>query len=335
MTLLRKSLVSLVAAVVLSLVVFTAPASAGGAEEALAWVPADAVSVGVVRIDELRSSPLAARLFEETDEMAVDGDAAKFLEETGLRPKQDVDLMVVAGLGGSSGRGLSHALIVVEGRFDPARLSAAMEARGATRKRTPHGEYLSLEGKGGHDHPGALAFVSPRLLVAGSASAVTRALADRAAGGGSAFLRGEGLGRHLSRVPGDASAWAIVDATRAPIAGGHRSRSDDGDGGDPAHALMGAMKSVSLFVFHATARGDSVEISATGLSADDETRELLADALKGVVAMWRLAVHEKSPELVPILRRFEIENDGEGVTVSGTLPSSFVRKMTDRRQARK
>ena len=332
MTLLRKTLVSLGAAAVLSLFVFTAPASAGGAEEALAWVPADAVSVGVVRIDALRSSPLAARLFEQTDEMAVDGDAAKFLEETGLRPKQDVDLMVVAGLGGS-GRGITHALVVFEGRFDPARLSAAMEGRGAKRKRTPYGEYLSLDGKDNHGHPGAFAFVSPRLLVAGSASAVTRALEDRATGK-PGFLRGEGLGRHLSRVPGDASAWAIVDAVRAPIPGGHRSRSDDGDG-DPAHALMGAMKSVSLFVFHATARGDSVEISATGFSADDETRELLTDALKGVVAMWRLAVHEKSPELVPILRRFEIENDGEGVTVSGTLPSSFVRKMTDRRQAKR
>lgn len=333
MTLLRKTLVSLGAVAVLSLFVFTASASAGGAEEALAWVPADAVSVGVVRVDALRSSPLAARLFEETDDIAADGDAAKFLEETGLRPRSDVDLMVVAGLGGPGGRGIRHALLVFEGRFDPARLSAAMEARGASRKRTAHGEYLSLEGKGGHDHPGAVAFVSPRLLVAGSASAVTRALEDRAAGS-SGFLRGEGLGRHLSRVPADASAWAIVDAKRAPIAGG-RTRSEGPDGGDPAQVLVGAMKSVSLFVFHATARGDSVEISATGFSADDETRELLTDALKGVVAMWRLAVHEKSPELVPILRRFEIEDDGEGVTVSGTLPSSFLRKMVERRQARR
>ncbi len=331
MTLLRKTLVSLGAAAVLSLAVFAAPASAGGAEEALAWVPADAVSVGVVRIDALRSSPLASRLFDETDEMAADGDAARFLEETGLRPKQDVDLMVVAGLGGS-GRGIAQALVVFEGRFDPARLSAAIEARGATRKRTPYGEYLALESKG-DSHPGAIAFVSPGLLIAGNASAVTRALENRAAGK-SGFLRGEGLGRHLSRVPADASAWAIVDAARVPIASG-RNRPREGDGGDPADALVGAMKSVSLFVFHATAHGDSVEVSATGLSADGETRDLLVDALKGVVAMWRLAVHEKSPELVPILRRFEIENDGEGVTVSGTLPASFLRKMADRRQARK
>lgn len=330
MALLRRTLASLGAALFLSLVLVS-PAAAGGAEEALYWVPADAVSVGLVRIDALRTSPLSPRLFEETDEIAADGDAAKFLEETGLRPKQDVDLMVVAGLGGSGGRGIRHALVIFEGRFDPSRLSAAMQARGASRKSTPNGEYLLLDGKG-DDHPGAIAIVSPRLLVAGSEKAVTRALAERSAGG-SAFLRGEGLGRHLSRVPGGASAWAIVDAARVPLAG--PGRSQDSENGDAAQALVGAMKSVSLFVFHATARGDAVEISATGFSADDETRELLADALKGVVAMWRLAVHEKSPDLVPILRRFEIENDGEGVTVTGTLPSGFLRKMVDKHQARK
>jgi hypothetical protein len=57
--------------------------------------------------------------------------------------------------------------------------------------------------------------------------------------------------------------------------------------------------------------------------------------LKGVVAMWRLAIHEKSPELVPILRRFEIESDREGVTIRGTLPGSFLRKITEERQSRK
>jgi hypothetical protein len=330
MTLRHRTLASPGAALLLSLVLAT-PAAAAGAEEALSWVPADAVSVGLVRIDALRASPLSARLFEETDDLAADGDAARFLEETGLRPRSDVDLVVVAGLGGSPGRGISQALVVFEGRFDPERLSAAMEARGASRKRTPHGEYFSIDGKGS-DHPGAVAFVSPRLVVAGSATAVTRALAERAEGG-SGFLRGEGLGRHLSRIPRGASAWAIVDAVRAPVAGPGHSR-EDGEG-DAARALVGAMKSVSLFVFHATARGDAVEISATGLSADGETRELLADALKGVVAMWRLAVHEKAPELVPILRRFDIENDGEGVTVSGTLPASFLRKMVEKHQARK
>jgi len=305
-----------------------APARAAGHEEALALVPADAASVGVVRLDALRSSPLAARLFAETDDLAVDGDAARFLAETGLAPKQDVDLVVVAGLT-SPGRRDAEGLVLFEGRFDPARLEAAMIARGGVRKETPNGSYVLIGNRHGEGSPAALAFVSRGLLVAGNPAAVTRALADHAAGG-SGFLRGEGLGRQMHRVPADASAWAIVDATRAPFAAGRSRETRDGDAAD---ALVGAMKSVTLFVFHATTRGESVELSVTGLSADEETRGLLEDALKGVVAMWRLAVHEKFPELVPILRKFDIERDDEGVSITGTLPASFVRRMMERPQA--
>jgi hypothetical protein len=323
----RTGLLSLAAAVFTHLAA-GAPARAAGHEEALALVPADAASVGVVRLDALRASPLAGRLFAETDDLAVDGDAARFLAETGLRPKQDVDLVVVAGLVSPTRRD-AQGLVLFEGRFDPARLEAAMIARGGVRKETPNGSYVSIGNRHGEGSPAALAFVSRGLLVAGNPSAVTRALADHAAGG-SGFLRGEGLGRQMHRVPADASAWAIVDATRTPFARGRSSEPRDGDAAD---ALVGAMKSVTLFVFHATSRGDSVELSATGLSADGETRELLEDALKGVVAMWRLAVHEKSPELVPILRKFNVERDDEGVSITGTLPANFVRKMVERPHA--
>lgn len=306
-----------------------APASAAASDEALGLVPPDVSSVGLIRVDALRASPFAARLFSETDELTVDGDAARFLAETGLRPRQDVDAIVVAGRTSSRSREPEDGLVIFEGRFDRARLEAAMQARGAIRKSTPQGDYLLLaERRGGGDHA-AMAVVGPRLVVAGTPAAVTRALADRQAGG-SGFLRGEGLGREIHRVPADASAWAIVDATRAPFTGGSR-RSDDGDAAD---ALVGAMKSVTLFVFHATARGDAVELSATGITADDETRDLLEDALRGVVAMWRLAIHEKAPDMVPILRKFEIENDREGVTIHGTLPGSFLRKMAEERHAR-
>jgi hypothetical protein len=319
----RIGLVSLAVAAFLTAAA-ARPARAAGHEEALALVPADAASVGVIRLDALRASPLAARLFAETDDLTVDGDAARFLAETGLRPRQDVDLVVVAALVSPERRD-PRGLVLFEGRFDPARLEAAMIARGGVRKETPNGSYLSIgnrRGEGGE--PAAVAVLSRGLVVAGNPTAVTRALADHAAGG-TAFLRGEGLGKQMHRVPPDASAWAIVDATRAPFAG----RSRDSREGDAAENLVGAMKSVTFFVFHATARGDAVELSATGLTPDAETRGLLEDALKGVVAMWRLAVHEKSPELVPILRKFDIDSDDEGVSITGTLPASFVKKMMD------
>ena len=94
MRLLRK--LSLPIAVIVLVLAGGATPVAAASDEALALVPPDVASVGVIRLDALRASPFAARLFSETDQLAVDGDAAKFLAETGLRPRQDVDVVVVA-----------------------------------------------------------------------------------------------------------------------------------------------------------------------------------------------------------------------------------------------
>jgi hypothetical protein len=321
----RKTLWALLPALAL----LAAPAAVSG-DDALALVPPEAASVGLVRLDALRHSPLAARLFADTDRITGDGDAARFMEETGLRPKEDVDTVVVASIPRSGARHNDDVLVLFEGRFDPARLAKAIMARGAAPESSPHGDYFVLRDQG---RPGAVAFASSRLVIAGSEDLVTAALASRHRRGGSGFTRGEGLGQHFSRIPGDASAWMLVDTLRYPIARGAAAREPERDG-DPSRALVGAMKSVSLFAFAATAREDSLELTATGLSADGETRELLEDALKGVLAMWRMAAQEKSPELVSVLRRFDVDRDREGVTVSGTLPGEVIRMLTEKREAR-
>jgi hypothetical protein len=324
----RRTLTLVLPALLLLAALSPAPA---GAQDAIALVPPDAASVGVVRLDELRNSPLAAKLLADTDRMTGEGDAARFMEEAGLRPKEDVDTVIVAAMPRGGSRRNEAALVMFEGRFDPVRLGSAITARGATLQRSPDGEYYILPEKSERGEPGAVAFASSRLVIAGTEDQVTAALANRRKRGGSGFVRGEGLGRHVSRLPADASVWALVDAKRFPMA---RRHGGDERSSDPSQALAGAMKSVSLFAFAAKAEGDSLELMATGLSEDAETRQLLEDALRGVLAMWRMAAQEKSPELVTVLRRFAVDADREGVTVTGTLPGQVIRELTERRHAR-
>ena len=94
-----------------------------------------------------------------------------------------------------------------------------------------------------------------------------------------------------------------------------------------------AIRAPSFVALEATVKSDGVAFAATGLSADAESRDLLEDALRGVLAMWRLAMQEKSPELVSVIRRFQIDNDSNGVSIRGTLPSGFLESLTQRRQA--
>jgi hypothetical protein len=213
-------------------------AAARPTDDALALVPTDSVTAGMLRVADLRTSPLAARFFAEFDKVTVDGDAAKFLAETRLRPIEDVDLVVFAAQTNGKGK----ALVAFEGRFEPQRLAVAVASRGAEARTAAGGTYFLLKDKEHPEHKGdgAVAFVSERLLVAGSEDAVVKALAARAAGG-TGFTGGAGLGSQLGKVDANASGWLLVDRTKLPEAKGSLTISGDGN---PARNVIGAMNLV-------------------------------------------------------------------------------------------
>lgn len=297
-------------------------------DDALALVPPDSVTAGMLRVADFRTSPLAARFFAEFDRATVDGDAARFLAEARLHPIDDVDLVVFAAEDGGKGK----ALVAFEGRFEPQRLAAAVASRGAEARTAPGGTYFLLKEKGqtGHKGDGAVAFVSSRLLVAGSEDAVVKALAARAAGG-TGFLGGAGLGAQLDRVNANASGWLLVDRTKLPQAKG--SLTISGGEGDAARNVLGAMNLVSTFSFEMTVKGDAIRLSGAGYSADAETRELLEDALRGILAAMRIASQER-PEVVSAIRKFRVESDRDAVTISGTLDGATIRMLAEAKAKR-
>ena len=302
-------------------------------EDPLALVPSDASSVAVLHWNDLRSSELGAQVFAQMDGVSADGDASRFLRDTGLNPREDIDTMVLSLT--KVGEGSDDVLVIFEGRFDPHRIGSALVSRHAVLQKGASGSYYRLPAESSdRGRPGAVAVVNPGLMLAGSENAVVAALGRKESGGAGGLMVGQGLGKQLSRVDAGASAWALVDLTRFPAAALGAPRHSSGSEADEAsRAVMGAMKSVSLVALQATVRGDSVDVSAFGLTSDAENRSLLQDSLRGVLAMWRLAIQDKSPELVTVLRGFRIEDDGEGVSIKGTLPGSFLRSLSAHRQA--
>jgi len=314
----------------LALVAFAFASSAAAAsDDALSLVPPDAAAAGMIRVADLRTSPLFDRIFSETDRISGDADAARFLEEVRLNPRQDVDVVVFAGSPRTAGPGGGSAFAAFEGRFDAAALAAATESRGGAKKSVPGGSYFLLRGHdhGGTSRDGAVAFLSDRLIVAGNEAAVVAALGRRVEGG-SRFVAGAGLGAALSRVDSRASAWVLVDMAQMPA----KARAAERHGGDAPQAILGAMESVSLVALTATADGDALTLSATGVTADAETRQNLEDAVRGLLAMWRMAVQEKHPDLVPVLRAFKVSQGTDSVTVSGTLPGPVIRDLQARKE---
>lgn len=315
------------AVLLMALVALAVPAFAK--DDALSLVPANAVTVGMVKLRDMRTSPLSSILFEHTDKMSTDGEAEKFLTDAGLAPLKDVDVLVVATSPRSNLGSEADVLVIAEGRFNVERLSTAIAARGAVKK----GAYFITPDKGEKDHEnGAVAFPSVSLVIAGTERAVVAALEARASGG-TTFRGANGLGIDLARVDRNATAWALVDVTRAArLTKGGTIHTGKGQSGE---ALAAALRTVSTLAVWAKDTGDALELGAFGLSNDAETLELIEDTARGALAAMRLAVKEKSPEMVSVLRRFEVSRKDDSIMIEGSIPASSLREMMAKKTARK
>jgi hypothetical protein len=287
---------------------------------ALSLIPNDAVTVGVVRLADMRSSPLSSALFQKTDEISTNGDAEQFLRDAGLQPTKDIDLVMVATSPQTTFGHNADVLIAAEGRFDVDRLTNALISRGATRS----DGYLLLPTDEGRR--GAVAFPSSGLVVVGTADAVKEALTAYA-NGGTKFMTTSGLAQDLSRIDPNATAWAIVDVARARrFADGPHISSQSKQGA----MLQNALKTVTTVALWATDSGDAVKLGAFGLSRDPQTLQDVEDTLRGALSAMRLAIQDKQPDLVTVLRRFNVSRSDDSVTITGSVPAATVKQYISR-----
>ncbi len=312
----KKSLLALAVAAVLAL-----PALAK--TDAQSLIPNDAVTVGVVHLDEMRSSPLSGALFQQTDKITADGDGAQFLLDAGLKPSQDIDVIVVATTLKTALGKDTDVVIAADGRFNVDRLSAALVTRGAVKS---GGYYILPEKKESSETSkrGAVAFPNGHLAIVGTEEAVKNALAAYAAGGTN-FATAGALGHDMSRIDPKATAWALVDVVRAQrIVGSPHVPA----GSQAGVAVNTALKNVSTVAIWAIDSGDAVKLSAFGLSNDEETLQLLEDTLRGALSAMRLAIQDKQPDMVSVLRRFTVSRSNGSVSISGSVPAETFRKWT-------
>jgi hypothetical protein len=132
-----------------------------------------------------------------------------------------------------------------------------------------------------------------------------------------------GLARDLGRIDQHATAWAIVDVTRAKrLADGPHVSKNTTQGA----ALSSALKTVTTVALWATDNGDALKLGAFGLSNDPETLQLVEDTLRGALSAMRLAAQDKQPELVGLLRKFSVLRTDDSVTISGSVPAATFRE---------
>jgi hypothetical protein len=90
---------------------------------------------------------------------------------------------------------------------------------------------------------------------------------------------------------------------------------------------------VSTLGLWAKDTGDALELGGFGLSTDAETLQLLEDTVRGALSAMRLAVKDKAPEMVTVLRRFDVSRKSDAVLVEGSIPASSLREMMAKKRA--
>lgn len=296
-------------------------AKASGVDQLLALVPPDAVSVGVVRVEDVRRSAAAQSILARMRGRDVDAEAQRLLREAGLDPAKDVDAIVVA-LSPSPQPDRPRLLVAAGGRFDPARLARLIESRGGMRKSAAGSTYyLAPEERG--ESP-AISFASPTIVLAGTEDAVVAAIGSLQRRT-NAFAASP-LGRQMYRIPVQASGWMLLDVQRAQKVGpfAQSGRSPFGE------QTLAAVKNVSTVMLWVTETGKGIEFGSAAVATDAETRKLVEDVLKGFLAALRMAAQEKQPELVKVVRRFEIATDSDTVSLSGSVPAVWIETFVSR-----
>jgi len=299
--------------------------SAAFAGDLVSLVPDKAVAVGMVSLEELRTSPLGGRLFDNTDKITTDGEAAQFLARAGLDPAKDIDNLLIAVTPEVGNPNDGEILLVAEGRFKVDRLSDAVASEGAIAQAAHGKTYFLLPDDEDDDEDeknGAAAFVSGSLAFAGTEQAVVDALGALAAGGTN-FRSASTIGREMGLIDSKATAWLLLDVQRASrmknsptvsVGGGHEDK------------FGAAFKHVSTVGIWGRDAGSALVFGGTALTADSETRELLEDTIRGFFAMLRLGASEEHPEWVDVIRGFDVKRTSEGVSVTGSIPGSLLEK---------
>lgn len=307
-------------ALVAALAVLMVPAVTHASTESrlLSLVPPDAISVAMVRVDDMRRSPIAQGVFAKMRAGSTDAEAERLLREAGLDPTRDVDAIVVT-MSPSAYPERPRLLVAASGRFDPASLGRIIESRGGIRKSSGGATYfLAPEHESTPAGDPAIAFHGRELVLAGTEDAVLAALATVRTG--KARFTTSTLGREMHRIPPQASGWMLFDVQRAKSL-----RTAQGPGASPfGDQSLAAVKNVSIVSAWVAESGDRLDFGSAAVAADAETRALVQDVLKGLLASLRIAAQEKQPELVKVVRRFSIASDGDAVSLNGSVPTAMI-----------
>ncbi len=310
----------LVATLLVGLAAPAALAAPPTAAELLRLVPATASAVVAIDSAALRAHPAVHDwLVRQHPLTGTDGDARRFLEDAGLDPLRDVNVIVVAAVPEADH---TTGIALFAGRYDTGALGAALVKRGGQAFALAGAPAYRLPSEHESGRPVVVALPSPGLVVVGDEATVALALAPPHA---VAPLAADEIAAGRLDVRNPFWMVATVPAQAHQRAGAAAERAH-GNGAEALRGFAFASGTVRRVVAQATL-DDTLRFSATAVADTRENAELLRDTVKGALAAARLHFQDSAPELVDVLRAVDVRLAGPAVTARGAIPVALLEKL--------
>jgi hypothetical protein len=271
---------------------------AGNGPVELAYVPPDATVVAFADVREIMDSGVRQKLMKLAPD--ADSGADQFEAETGINIQTDVD-RIVAAVGGIAEPSQARPLILARGRFDTARIEAAIRAKGGTVEQYNRQRLITFENSLG------LAFVEPDLALVGEPNAVKRAIDTKASGKN--VTENESIMR-LVRDFDSGNAWAVA----------HIEAVTNGN------LIPAEVKQQLPPVTWVAINGhvdDGIRAMIRAETRDEAAANNLRDVIRGVVALARMQAGQQ-PQLAEVVNSLELGGQGTTVSLGFTVPPSVI-----------
>jgi hypothetical protein len=266
----------------------------------LAYVPVDATVVAYANVREVMDSTVRQKLIEQVSP----GDAAdQFQAETGINIQTDVDRLVatISGSPDPNNPAANRPLLVARGRFDTARIEAAIRAKGGQVEQYNGQRLITFQNELG------LSFVEPDLAVVGSPASVKRAIDTKAAGKN--VTENTALMGMVKDFDGG-NAWAIAHVES--LAGSNVIPQE----------IRQQLPPVTWLAVNGRV-DDSIRAMVRAEARDEAAATNLRDVVRGLVALARLQTSQH-PQLGELVNTIELGGRGTTVTLGFTVPPSVI-----------
>ena len=278
----------------------------------------DAKVVAGVNVNSVKVSPLGAFLMSQ---IGANGAQAlqKFAAATGFDPTRDANELLAA----SNGAAGSHSgLVLALGTFDPAKISALAQAKGAS-VATYAGATLIVP----HDN-GALALLSDSIVIAGDTSSVKAAL-DRASGSNSVD---PALAARIQALSTTEDMWAVSTESPAALLPKKDGTTAQGPGAQALQFAASIQSSSGGVKF-----GSNIDLTAQAIADTPQNADALASVIRMVASLVQMngSQNPNTAPLADLLKTLNVSTDGTAVNITASVPESQVEDLIHKASAAK